>query len=314
MISNLKIDLRQLNTFLTIAERGSFSRASEVLFIAQPALSRQIRLLEDALGLQVFIRYGRGVVLTTAGKLLYQRGKALVQEFEQLQSDVTAMAGEITGRVVLGLLPTVSHALVSEIIEIYRHLYPKVTFAVRSAMSGTLQQMVLQHKIDLAITYDQKKNKNLKCTPLLEERLYLIASPETEESERTSITLDEVLDLPLILPEEKHGLRTKMEMEAANRNKSVNMTFEVSAWPMLSEIIRRNLGYTILSSATVQEMVKRKEVVAIPITDPEIYRPIAIVTPSGTPSSVATMKLIEIVIDQVGKHVRSGNWRGKLLF
>ena len=75
MISNLKIDLRQLNTFLTIAERGSFSRASEVLFIAQPALSRQIRLLEEALGLQVFIRYGRGVVLTTAGKLLYQRGK-----------------------------------------------------------------------------------------------------------------------------------------------------------------------------------------------------------------------------------------------
>ena len=63
---------------------------------------------------------------------------------------------------MLGLLPTVSHALVSEIIEIYRHLYPKVTFAVRSAMSGTLQQMVLQHKIDLAITYDQKKNKNVR--------------------------------------------------------------------------------------------------------------------------------------------------------
>jgi len=70
MANNLKIDLRQLNTFLTIAERGSFSRASETLFIAQPALSRQIRMLEEALGVEVFVRYGRGVVLTTAGELI----------------------------------------------------------------------------------------------------------------------------------------------------------------------------------------------------------------------------------------------------
>lgn len=314
MASNLKIDLRQLNTFLTVAERGSFSRASEVLFIAQPALSRQIRLLEEALGVEVFLRYGRGVVLTTAGKLLYDRGKAILQDFEQMQSDVTAVSGEVTGQVILGLLPTVSHALVSEVIEDYRRLYPKVTFAVRSAMSGTLQQMVSQHKIDLAITYDQKRNKNLRYIPLLEERFYLIAPPEAEVANRTSITLGEVFDLPLILPEEKHGLRMKMEMEAANRNKSLNMAFEVSAWPMLSEIIRRNLGYTVLSSATVHEMVIRKEVVAIPIIDPEVYRPIAIVTPSGIPSSVATMKLIDVILEKIAKHVKSGNWGGKLLF
>src|SRR5690554_6239885 len=109
MISNLKIDLRQLKTFLTIADKGSFSRAAETLFIAQPALSRQIRLLEEALDVDVFVRLGRGVQLTAAGEVLYER--ALLQDVEQIQADVSAVAGSVTGHVTLGLLPTVSHEL-----------------------------------------------------------------------------------------------------------------------------------------------------------------------------------------------------------
>ena len=111
MASNLKIDLRQLNSFLTIAKRGSFSRASEALFIAQPALSRQIRLLEEALDAELFVRHGRGVLLTTAGEVLYERAKGLLKDTEQLQADVAAVSGTVTGQVKLGLLPTISNDL-----------------------------------------------------------------------------------------------------------------------------------------------------------------------------------------------------------
>lgn len=100
----LKIDLRQLNTFLTIANVGSFSRASEKLFIAQPALSRQIRLMEEALNVEVFVRHGRGVALTVAGELLYEKATAIFQELERTQASVAAIAGEVTGQVVLGLV------------------------------------------------------------------------------------------------------------------------------------------------------------------------------------------------------------------
>lgn len=270
-------------------------------------------MLEEALGVEVFVRYGRGVVLTTAGELLYKRSKALVQDIEKMQSDVMAVSGEVTGQVVLGLLPTVSHSFVCKIIEVYRRLYPKVSFAVRSAMSGTLQQMVSQHKIDIAISYDQKRQKGLRYIPLLEERFYLIAPPDSHVAKLNFITLRDVLDLPLILPEEKHGLRMKMEMEAAKVNKSLNIAFEVSAWPMLSEIIRSNLGFTILSPATAHEMLERNELVAIPITDPEVYRPLAIVTSSSIPTSVASMKLIEIITEQMKRQVKSGVWSGRLL-
>jgi len=311
---NLNIDLRQLNTFLTVADTGSFSRASEKLFVAQPALSRQIRMLEEALNVEVFVRHGRGVVLTAAGELLYERARILLQSLERTQADVTAVAGEVTGQVILGLLPTVTHGFSGTIIEQYRKRFPQVHLSVKSAMSGTLQQMVMQHRLNLAISYNHSNHKNLRYRPLIEEQLYLISPPNTKVSKRSEITLDEVVELPLIMPEEKHGLRVSMEKEAAERNKSLNLAMEVSAWPMLTDMVRRGLGYTILSSAAVHEMVQRNEVVAIPITSPEIKRTLSIVTPTDLPSSVATMKLAEIIMQQVAEQVEAGTWKGKLLF
>ncbi|MEO9588987.1 MAG: LysR family transcriptional regulator, partial [Marinobacter sp.] len=238
---NLNIDLRQLNTFLTVADTGSFSRASEKLFVAQPALSRQIRMLEEALNVEVFVRHGRGVVLTAAGELLYERARILLQSLERTQADVTAVAGEVTGQVILGLLPTVTHRFSGTIIEQYRKRFPQVHLAVKSAMSGTLQQMVMQHRLNLAISYNHSNHKNLRYRPLIEEQLYLISPTDTRISKRSEITLDEVVELPLVIPEEKHGLRISMEKEAAERNKTLNLAMEVSAWPMLTDMVRRGL-------------------------------------------------------------------------
>ncbi|TNE83536.1 MAG: hypothetical protein EP339_00170, partial [Gammaproteobacteria bacterium] len=261
-----------------------------------------------------FVRHGRGVVLTAAGELLYERARTLLQSLERTQADVTAVAGEVTGQVVIGLLPTVGLTFSGAIIEEYRKRYPQVNLAVRSAMSGTLQQMVMQHRVNLAITYNQSNHKNLRYRPLIEERLYLISPPNTRVSNRSEITLDEVLDLPMVMPEEKHGLRVRMEKEAAERGKVLNVALEVSAWPMLTDMVRRGLGYSILSSAAVHEMTIRKEVVAIPISSPEISRVLALVTPMDLPSSVATLKLAEIIMEQVAQQVEAGLWSGKLMF
>lgn len=314
MSFNLNIDLRQLNTFLTVADTGSFSRASEKLFVAQPALSRQIRMLEDALNVEVFVRHGRGVVLTAAGELLYERARTLLQSLERTQADVTAVAGEVTGQVVLGLLPTVTHGFSGTIIEQYRKRFPQVQLSVKSAMSGTMQRMVMQHRLNLAISYTHSNHKNLRFRPLIEERLYLISPLNTRVSKLSEITLDEVLELPLVMPEEKHGLRVTIEKVAAERKKTPKLAMEVSAWPMLTDMVRRGLGYSVLSPAAVHDMVERNEVVAIPIISPELTRTLAIVTPTDLPSSVATIKLAEMIMQQVAEQVEAGTWKGKLLF
>ena len=314
MAININVDLRQLNTFLTVADTGSFSRASEKLFVAQPALSRQIQMLESALHVEVFVRHARGVVLTTAGELLYDHARKLMQELERTLADVTAIAGEVTGQVTLGILPTVAHNFLGTIVEKYRLEFPQVNLAVKSAMSGTLQQMVAQHRLNLAITYNPNNQRNLRCRPLLEEPLYLIGASNSPLSEYSEVTMDEMLKLPLILPEEKHGLRMAVEREAAQRGIPLHLALEISAWPLLTDAARRGLGYTILPSAAVHEMVDRKEVIAIPIVSPEMTRTLALVTPADLPASVATAKLTALIMQQVAEHVHNGLWKGRLLF
>ncbi|MEE3117337.1 MAG: LysR family transcriptional regulator [Pseudomonadota bacterium] len=309
-----KIDLRQLNSFVTIAEMGSFSRASEKLFVAQPALSRQIRLMEEALNVEVFVRHGRGVVLTAAGELLYEKAQTMFQDLERTQADVSAIAGEVTGQLTLGILPTAAHTFSGGIIEEFRRRYPQVTLAIKSAMSGTLQQMVSQHRVDLAITYNHGKLKHLHYTPLIEERFYRVSPPGTEVAGRSELTLDEVLELPLVMPEEKHGLRELMEKEAIKRHKKLELALEVNAWPLMTDLVRRGLGYTILSFASVHELVQRQEVVAIPIHSPEINRSLAIVTPKDLPPSIAAIKLAETIMNQVTLQVDDGIWKGRPLF
>lgn len=314
MAININVDLRQLNTFLTVADTGSFSRASEKLFVAQPALSRQIQMLESALHVEVFVRHARGVVLTTAGELLYDHARKLMQELERTLADVTAIAGEVTGQVTLGILPTVAHNFLGTIVEKYRLEFPQVNLAVKSAMSGTLQQMVAQHRLNLAITYNPNNQRNLRCRPLLEEPLYLIGASNSPLSECSEVTMDDMLKLPLILPEEKHGLRMAVEREAAQRGIPLHLALEISAWPLLTDAARRGLGYTILPSAAVHEMVDRKEVIAIPIVSPEMTRTLALVTPADLPASVATAKLTALIMQQVAEHVHNGLWKGRLLF
>ena len=110
------IDVRQLRTFLHVAELGSFSRAAERLRIAQPALGRQVRLLEEELQVKLFTRHGRGVILTPPGKVLLDRAAAILRQVERARVDVAAEGDAETGHVVVGLPPTVADVLAGPLV------------------------------------------------------------------------------------------------------------------------------------------------------------------------------------------------------
>src|SRR5689334_4719204 len=105
------MELRQLRSILVIAETGSLNAAARRLRVAQPALSRQIRLLESELGTALFVRHARGMALTEAGELLVERSRRGLREIDQARSDVSALAGQVTGQVAIGLLPSVSELI-----------------------------------------------------------------------------------------------------------------------------------------------------------------------------------------------------------
>jgi len=120
------MDLKQLNTFVQVAELGSLSKAADRLHIAQPALSRQVRMLEEELKVRLFSRHGRGMVLTESGNLLLSRATAILRQIEEIRADLTEQAGAIRGKVVLGTPPTVGDVLAARLAERFMTQYPEV--------------------------------------------------------------------------------------------------------------------------------------------------------------------------------------------
>ncbi len=303
-------DLHQLNSFITVAKCGSFSRAAEQLCITQPALSRQIRTLEESLGVELFNRHGRGVVVTVAGELLQVRAAQLLQDGETIREEIAAVAGEVTGRVTLGLIPSVSHSLVGDIIQQYRETFPKVSLVVEEAMSGTLQELTEQKKIDLAITYKPYQGRLLHCSSLITEQLYLIGPGDSSIAEFSDISLEDALQYPIALPSNNHGLRNILERAAADEHLSLQLDIEVNTLPWQIDIVQRGLAYTVLPMAAVRTRAKYGEVVACPIVSPKLERELVLATATDSRNSMACLKLQQMITNEVHRQVISGEWIG----
>lgn len=307
------LNLHQLNSFLTVAKSGSFTRAAILLNIAQPALSRQVRLLEESLEVKLFVRHGRGVVTTAAGQLLQTRAIHLLEEVEATASAVSAIAGEVTGQVIFGLIPSVAHSLAGDIVQQFREDFPRVSLVVESAMSGTLQELTEQKQINLAITYQPYQRRNLRCTPLMEEQLYFIGTANCPAASAAEIPLQSALQFPMVLPGNNHGLRIMIEKAATQVHLPVLLDTEVNTLALQLDLVRRGLAHTILPLATVLRSVERGEMTACPIVSPTLTRKLVLATPADSPTSVASMRLQQLVEQTVHQQVSCGEWPGARL-
>jgi DNA-binding transcriptional LysR family regulator len=134
------MDLKQLQYFITVAELESFTRASEALGVAQPALSRQIRLLEVELRQNLLIRNGRGAIPTDAGKLLLGHARGIHHQLERAREELLHMRGGLTGRVALGLPPSLARALTVPLTRAFRVEMPDAQLTIREGLSTAMQE------------------------------------------------------------------------------------------------------------------------------------------------------------------------------
>ena len=147
------MDIRQLRTFSCVAELGSLSKASDTLRVAQPALSRQIKLLEHELRAELFTRNGRGMVLTDAGRLLLARTAGIVRQIDQVRDEIQSAGGPPSGRVVLGLVPTVSCVISARLARRTVDTYPGISLCIVESYSGHLTEWLHRGEMDLALIY-----------------------------------------------------------------------------------------------------------------------------------------------------------------
>jgi LysR family nitrogen assimilation transcriptional regulator len=262
--------LRQLRYFLRVVELGSITRAAEALHVAQPALGLQIKQLEDGLGVLLLARHSRGVDPTPAGRLLFDRARAILRQVEDAQRDVTAAGRSLRETLSLGLSPSLVALLAPDLVLRARAELPDLELRLVEELSFTLAEWVEAGRLDLALAYDPPERPGLVADPVLEEALVLVRAAATKVPRE--IPMADVLATELALPGRVDSISRTLAAEAARRGVPLRVAFEVQSVAAIKRLVARGLATALLPRGVVAEELARGELSASLVTDPPVLR------------------------------------------
>ncbi len=305
------MDFRQLRTFSCVAELGSLSKASDTLRVAQPALSRQIKLLEHELRAELFTRNGRGMVLTEAGRLLLARTAGIVRQIDQIRDDIQSAQGQPSGRVVLGLVPTVSCVLSARFARRCVETFPGVALRIVESYSGHLVEWLHRGEMDLAILYGRSADLHLTVQSLGRDQIVAVGPRGCGLARKRSIDIGWLLRQRLVLPSHSHGLRALIEHAAAQRKIKLDVQLEADSFRVLTSLVAEGLGFALLPPSSVHNEVADGRLETAAISKP-MTRELIFASPIDRPPSTATMAVTALLRDEVAACRKDGVWDIKL--
>lgn len=256
------MDLKQLEYFVRVAELGSFTRAAQLLQIAQPALSRQVRLLEVELRQNLLLRNGRGALPTEAGKLMLEHGRGILHQVERAKEELGRARGGLSGRVAVGMPTSVAKALAVAITREFRARMPQATIAISEGLSVAMQEALLHGRLDIALLYNAMPTPELELTQLLEESLFLVQPADKKSASKIGSTavkkpsakifpLAELAALPLVIPTRPNAIRNLVETQLGKLGLKPSIALEIDGVAAILELVADGAGSAVLPQSAV---------------------------------------------------------------
>jgi LysR family transcriptional regulator, nitrogen assimilation regulatory protein len=266
------VNLRQLESFVRVAELGSFSKAARVLDIAQPALSRQVRLLETDLRETLLLRNGRGVALTPSGRRLFEHGVQILQQVAQARADLGAQRDAPVGQVTIGLPPSIGRRLTQPLIEAFRAQMPQARVTIVEGLSAHIAEWIASGRADLGLIYNPEPSPALEITPLLREPLCLVQPRQrgSKKAPPATVALRDLAGVPLIVPERHQSLRRLLESQATLCGVPLAISCEVSSSPSIIDLVCARMGNAVLHAGAVAASGRAGELAVRRIVEPEL--------------------------------------------
>jgi LysR family nitrogen assimilation transcriptional regulator len=307
------MDFRQIKYFIAIAEQGSLSAASDVIHIAQPALSTQISNLEGELEVMLFHRHGRGVTLTPAGKIFLKHAYRIRDEINAAKNAVMKASSDHAGIVYLGLPMTTSIVFAVPIIEQVRKTYPLIDLRIVDGMSADVSSWLLEGRLDVAVLYEAHNSIAKSAMPLLEDELYLVGLKGSELDGIDEIEFTDLVKFPLIASSGPHALRRLLDETALRLGIDLNYVHVIDSIAQLRGLILRGAGYTILPRIAFADVPNDDRVRFIRLKNPDLrLRSWLALTPRREASHAATC-VHSLILKTVFGLVEEGRWPGGLI-
>jgi LysR family nitrogen assimilation transcriptional regulator len=296
------MDLKQLSYFVRVAEMGSFTRASIVLDIAQPALSRQVRLLEVELRQNLLIRNGRGITLTEAGKVLLEHSRGVLHQMERLREELSRVRGSLAGRVAVGLPPTLGRILAVPLTREFTARMPDATLAIVDGLSKTMQESLLTGQLDIALVYNALPTPGIELRPLLQDELLLVQGRLDQVAENGPVELADIADYPLIIPGRPNALRMHVETALLNISAQPRIAMEVNSVATILDLVADGVGCAILSPHAVLTAAQPERFTLRRIVNPGLFPLLSLATSADRPATStqqATLDMLERIAREV---------------
>ncbi|MGQ0810645.1 MAG: LysR substrate-binding domain-containing protein [Nitrospiraceae bacterium] len=261
------MEMRQLRYFLAIAELQNFTRAAESVHVSQPSLSVQIKALEDELGMRLFDRLGRKVVLTQAGELFREHAERAIRELEQGVQLVQDLQGAKRGRLVVGALSTINSYLIPPLVSRFKQRFPGIHLQVHAQPSSDIVNGLLGNRLDLGICLLPLSHDRLTTIPLFEERLALVA-PARHALRKQRIRMQDLAGVPLVLMPVDYCLRKMIEVECTRAEVQPQVVLEMTSPEGILEAVAEGAGLTILPELYVRLRLRGADLRIIDLYDP----------------------------------------------
>lgn len=272
---------RRLQVFHAVAKQLSFTKAADVLFMTQPAVTFQIKQLEEHFNTRLFDRGHGKISLTPAGDVVLEYAERILALSSEMDVRLSEMTGEIGGSLLVGASSTIAEFMLPRILGEFKSAYPKVRARLVVGNSETIETRVAEHTIDIGLIESLSHQPNLNCEACCDDELVVVCSPKFPLARFKEVTPAQLLEYPFVSREPGSGTREFTDeylRQAGVALDKMNLVMELGSPVALNGVVETGLGFSIVSRAAVAASQRLGDLVAIPLK-PRLNRTLSLIYP-----------------------------------
>lgn len=272
---------RRIQVFYTVAKQLSFTKAAEQLFMTQPAVTFQVKQLEEQFNVRLFDRAHGRIALTAAGELVMGYAERLISLTQEMETRVSELTGKISGPLLIGASTTIAEYMLPPLLGEFKRLHPETQARLVVANTETIEQKVADHTLDMGLIEAPSHNTNLVIKGFCSDELVMICTPDHPLAKRESVSPEEVIRQPYINRETGSGTRECIDSvfkESQVDLDELNLVMELGSREAIKGAVIAGLGVAVVSATAVAKEVRLGELVMVPL-NPPLLRQMSLVYP-----------------------------------
>lgn len=274
----------RLKVFKTVAEQLSFTKASKILFISQPAVTKHINELEKQFGKALFNRHGNSISLTKEGKVCLEYTNRILSLYETLEKEFTDLDGALPSKINLAASTTIAQYILPSLLAKFKTAHPDTTITLINQNSDRIEELILEKKSDLGLVEGNSNNPLLHYQPFVRDEIVFTCRVGNKWFAGGELQLKELISLPLIIREQGSGTRKILEKSLGEKDldiKDFNIQIELGSTESIKNYLIASDGYAFLSIHSIAQELKNNILTVIDIKNLEIHRTFQFVSLHG---------------------------------